>query len=85
VPSIDGGVTFPDIDVTAGASYIPFQLRAGVFVFPKTPTAGASLVLQSGDVLLKPFVYNVYIINRSGVTINSGWTLKGLGVTAQYT
>jgi len=84
VPAIDGA-NYPDIDLTAGASYMPYTMRAGSFVASKTPTAGASALFQSAQIDLMPVLYTVYIINRSGQTISSGWTLKALAAAAQYT
>lgn len=84
VPAIDG-TSFPDIDTTAGASYIPFTMRAGSFVAAKAPTANANALFQSAMVDLMPVLYNVYIINRSGLTMAANWTLKALAAAAQYT
>lgn len=84
VPAIDGA-TFPDIDTTAGASYIPFAMKAGSFVAAKAPTANTNMLFQSATVDLMPALYNVYIINRSGQTISANWALKVLAAAAQYT
>lgn len=84
VPAIDG-TNFPDIDTTAGTSYIPFTMRAGTFVAPKAPAASTNALLQSGVVELMPVLYNAYIINRSGQTMSANWTLKALAAAAQYT
>lgn len=84
VPSLDG-TNYPDIDATAGASVIPFPMRKGVFMFPKIPTANTNMLFQSGECELFPVIYNVYLINRSGQTLNSGWVLKALPAMNQYT
>ena len=85
VPVLDGA-TVPDVDMTGGASYVPFQHRVGgPFVAAKAQTAATNALFQSGVVELMPVLYNVYIINRSGQTISSGWTLKALAAAAQYT
>ena len=84
VPAIDG-TNFPDIDTTAGASYIPFTLRAGSFVASKAPTASTNALFQSAPFDLMPVLYNAYIINRSGQTMSANWTLKALAAAAQYT
>lgn len=84
VPAIDG-TNFPDIDTTAGASYIPYTMRFGSFVAAKAPSANVDARLQSAPVELMPVLYNVYIINRSGQTISSGWSMKALAAAAQYT
>lgn len=84
VPAIDGA-NFPDIDTTSGVSYIPYTMRFGSFVAPKTPTANANALFQSAPVDLMPVLYNVYILNRSGQTISSSWSIKALATAAQYT
>jgi hypothetical protein len=84
VPAIDGA-NFPDIDVTAGASYIPFTQRVGSFVASKAPTAATNALFQSAPLDLMPVLYNVYILNRSGQTISANWTMKALAAAAQYT
>jgi hypothetical protein len=84
VPALDG-TSFPDVDTTAGASYIPFTMRAGSFVAAKTPTANTNALFQSAMVDLMPVLYNVYILNRSGQTMAANWTLKALAAAAQYT
>jgi hypothetical protein len=84
VPAIDGA-TFPDIDTTAGASYIPYPMQAGSFIAPKAPAANTNALFQSATVDLMPALYNVYIINRSGQTISVNWALKVLAAAAQYT
>jgi hypothetical protein len=84
VPAIDGA-NFPDIDTTAGASYIPYPMRVGSFVFARVPTANSALLMQSGTVELLPLLYNVYIVNRSGQSINVNWTMKVAATAVQYT
>jgi hypothetical protein len=84
VPALDG-VNFPDIDTTTGSSYIPYTMRAGSFVSPKALSANTPYLFQSGVVELMPVLYNVYIINRSGQTISSGWSMKAVATAAQYT
>jgi hypothetical protein len=84
VPAIDG-TNFPDIDTTAGASYIPSAMLQGVFIAPKAPTANTLMLFQSAVVDLMPVLYNVYILNRSGQTVSVNWTLKALAAAAQYT
>lgn len=84
VPAIDG-VNFPDIDVTAGASYISPTMLAASFSAAKAPTSAVNALFQSAPVDLMPALYNVYILNRSGQTMSSGWALKVLAAAAQYT
>jgi hypothetical protein len=84
VPSIDG-TNFPDVDTTAGASYIPYTMRVGSFVAPKAPGANTNVLFSSAPIDLFPTLYNVYILNRSGQTMSSGAVLKAMGAAAQYT
>jgi hypothetical protein len=84
VPAIDGSL-FPDVDLTAGSSYIAFQMNAGSFTASKAPTAATLALFSSGVVDLMPTLYNVYILNRSGQTMSANWSLKALAVAAQYT
>jgi hypothetical protein len=84
VPVIDGASS-PDVDLTAGASYIPYTMRAGSFVASKVPTANTNALFSSLPVDLFPTLYNVYILNRSGQTIATGAVLKAMGAAAQYT
>jgi hypothetical protein len=85
VPSIDGGTTFPDVDTTAGASAIAYPHLAGSFVAAKTPIVNATMNFATAPVDLFPAVYNIYILNRSGQSLNSGAVLKVQGTAAQYT
>jgi hypothetical protein len=85
VPSIDGGTTFPDVDTTAGASTIAYPHLAGSFVAAKTPGTGTTMNFATAPVDLFPALYNVYILNRSGQTLNSSAVLKVQGTVAQYT
>lgn len=84
VPVIDG-TSSPDVDLTAGASYIPYTMRAGSFVASKAPTAITNALFSSMPVDLFPTLYSVYILNRSGQTISTGAVLKAMGAAAQYT
>jgi hypothetical protein len=84
VPAIDGA-SFPDIDTTAGASYIPYTMKAGSLIAAKAPTANTNALFQSAPVDLLPTLYNVYIVNKSGQTISANWALKVLAAAAQYT
>lgn len=84
VPAIDG-TNFPDVDTTAGASYIPYTQRVGSFVASKAPTVNANALFSSLPVDLFPTLYNAFILNRSGQTISTGAVLKAMGAAAQYT
>jgi hypothetical protein len=82
VPALDG-TNYPDVDVTAGASYIPFSMRVGSFVASKVPTAATNARFVSNSVDLLPVLYQAYIINRSGQTISVNWSLKVAASAAQ--
>ena len=84
IPAIDGE-NFPDIDTTAGASYIPYTMRAGSFVASKAPNANTNAIFPSAPIDLMPVLYSVYILNKSGQTMSINWTLKALAAAAQYT
>ena len=84
LPAIDG-TNYPDIDTTAGASYIPYTSRVGSFVAAKAPTANTNAMFSSTPVDLFPTLYTAYIINRSGQTMSTGAVLKAMGAAAQYT
>jgi len=84
VPKLDG-TNLPDVDTTAGSSALPSPTYAGVFVATKAPTASTNARFVTGNVQFNPLLYTVYILNRSGQTISANWTLKEVGVQAQYT
>jgi hypothetical protein len=86
VPSIDGGVTFPDVDLTAGASVIAYPHRwNSPFVASKAPTASTPMNFATLPGDLFPAVYSVYLINRSGQTMSVGAVVKGQAFAVQYT
>lgn len=86
VPSIDGGTTFPDVDMTAGSSYVAWTHRwASTFVASKVPTSGVAMNFATLPGDLGPYVYNVYLINRSLQTISTGAVLKAQASAVQYT
>jgi hypothetical protein len=82
VPALDG-TNYPDVDMTAGTSYIPFSMRVGSFVASKVPTASTNARFVSNSVDLLPVLYQAYIINRSGQTISVNWALKVAASAAQ--
>lgn len=84
VPVIDG-TNSPDVDLTAGTSYIPFTYRVEGLVASKAPTANTNALFSTLPADLFPTLYNVYILNRSGQTISTGAVLKAMGAAAQYT
>lgn len=84
LPALDG-TNFPDIDLTAGTSYLPPSAFAAVFMATKAPTASTDARFVASNVTFNPLLLRPYILNRSGQTISSNWSLKAVGVQAQYT
>lgn len=84
VPAIDG-TNYPDVDTTAGASYIAHPMRVGQFVAPKAMTASTNMLFQSAPVDILPLLYTAYIKNFCGQTISANWTLKAVAAGVQYT
>lgn len=84
LPALDG-TNYPDIDTTAGTSRLPYAAYAGSFEATKAPTANTNARFLSPVVTFNPLLFNPYIVNRSGQTMTSNWTLKAVGVQGQYT
>ena len=84
VPAIDG-TNYPDIDLTAGTSYIPFNYLVGSFIASKIPTAATNALFTSPSIDLQPVLYRVYILNRAGQTMTANWSLSVVASAAQYT
>ena len=84
IPSIDG-TNFSDVDTTSGSSFISYPAYVGSFVCCKTPTASTNMRFHSAPIRLRSFLYKPYILNRSGQTIASTWTLKVMSLRFQYT
>lgn len=78
------GTNYPDIDTTGGSSALPPSGYVGNFVATKAPTANTDTRFNSPIILLPPFLYKAYILNRSGQTISAGWTLKVMSYRLQY-
>ncbi len=83
VPKLDG-TNAPDVDTTSGSSALPYESFAAVFTAIKAPTASTDMRFITGTVNLQPILYTAYIINTSGQTISSNWTLKIVPAQAQY-
>jgi hypothetical protein len=83
VPALDG-TNYPDVDVTGGASALPPPTYLGNIVCVKAPTANTDMRFVSPLFSLPPFLYKVYLLNRSGQTISAGWTLKVMSARRQY-
>lgn len=88
LPSLDG-TTFPDVDLTAGSSFISPPHTAGLFIAAKQPGNNTDALFATGIVPLLPILYRAYIINRSSqtMTVTSGtsWRLRMISAQEQYT
>ena len=84
VPILDG-TNLPDLDLTSGASRLPFSAYVGIFDCTKAPTAATNMRFITGNVTFNPLLMRPYIINRSGQTISANWSLKAVSVQGQYT
>jgi hypothetical protein len=87
VPLLDG-TNLPDVDLTAGTSYISPNGYVGNFLCAKQAVTATDMRFFLGPVPLFPALYRAYILNRSGqtVTTSSGtsWQLKVVSAQAQY-
>lgn len=87
VPKMDG-TNLPQIDLTSGSSYIPYAHRVGTFVAAATPSTSTTTRFTTASVdaiSILPLLYTAHIINRSGQTISSSWSLKVITARHQYT
>lgn len=88
VPLIDG-TNLPDVDLTAGSSYISPNAFAGNFIVTKQAVAATDLRIHSGPVFLMPHLHRAYVINRSGQTFTTtsgtSWQLRVVTAQQQYT
>ncbi len=83
-PALDG-TNFPDVDLTGSSSFLQYSSFIGNFMCPKTPTASTNMRFNSSVTRLRPLIYRPYILNRSGQTIASTWSLKVQSTRLQYT
>jgi hypothetical protein len=87
VPLLDG-TNLPDVDLTAGASYIAATGSMGSFICAKQAVTATDMRFFLGPVPLFPTLYRAYLLNRSGqtMTTSSGtsWQLKVVSAQAQY-
>lgn len=84
VPLLDG-TNLPDLDLTAGSSRLPYACYAGVFECQKAPAANTNMRFVTGNIAFNPLLLRPYLLNRSGQTISTNWSLKAVSVQAQYT
>jgi hypothetical protein len=83
LPSLDGGTTYPDVDLTAGTSVIPRPSYVCSFVAVKAPVANTDMVFTTNLAILHPVMYKAYLLNTSGQIISAGWTLRTVPAQAQ--
>lgn len=88
VPLLDG-TNLPDVNLTAGSSYIPLAGFVGNFVSPKQLVTATDTRFFLGPVALFPCLYRAYILNRSTQTITTtsgtSWQLRVVSSQVQYT
>lgn len=82
VPALDG-TNYPDLDLTATTSFIPYPHYAGNFIASKAPSSNTDMRCASPVVRLRPWLYKAYVLNRSGQTVSAGWTLKVMSARLQ--
>ena len=83
-PALDG-TNFPDVDLTSSSSFLQYSSFVGNFTCPKVPTGSTNMRFNSPVIRLRPLIYRPYILNRSGQTIASTWSLKVQSTRLQYT
>ncbi len=84
IPAIDGS-NFADVDLTGGSSFISYPAYLGNFICSKAPTGSTNMRFHSSPIRIRPLLYKPYILNRSGQTIASTWSLKIITNRYQYT
>lgn len=78
VPKLDG-TNYADKD-TSTPLFQPSHY-AGKFITPNTGTTARRMTIEDVDV--GPYVYDAWLVNLSGQTVSTGWTLKAFPVKAQ--
>lgn len=84
LPILDG-TNAPDIDLTGGASRLPYAALVASLEATKAPTANTNARFIAGPVFFNPLLFRPYVLNRSGQTMSANWALKVVSVQAQYT
>lgn len=84
VPLLDGS-NLPDVDLTAGTSFLSPSHRVGAFVVPKQAVTATDMRMTLGPVFLFPVLHRAYLLNRSTqtMTTTSGTSWQLRAVTAQ--
>lgn len=84
VPIVDG-TNLPDVDLTGGASRLPYAAYVASFECTKAPTANTNMRFISGNIAINPLLYRPYILGKAGQTISANWSLKAVSAQGQYT
>jgi hypothetical protein len=88
VPLLDG-TNLPDVDLTAGTSYVSSAGFVGNFICAKQAVTATDMRFFLGPVALFPTKYRPYILNRSGqtatTTSGTSWQLRVVTAAGQYT
>lgn len=84
-PALDG-TNFPDVLLTSGASVLPYTCFKGNFSQTvTTPTTNVAMLFVTDRIRLLPFLYKVYLLNRSGQSIKTtNFTMKVMSARVQY-
>lgn len=75
LPKMDG-TNLPAFDSTSGAAVLPGACYVGAFIATKAPTANTDMIFVTPTVDIDPRLYTAHLVNKSGQTISSNWTLK---------
>lgn len=77
VPANDG-TNFADVNTTSGSSYLSPSQFAGTIPVTLSQTASQRMT-SSTRIPLGPRLYKVYLLNRTGQSLSSGWSLTVYG------
>jgi hypothetical protein len=88
VPLVDG-TDLPNVNLTAGASYLSAGALRGVFDVVAQAVTATDMRFAIDNIPLMPLLYRPYILNRSGQTMTTtsgtSWQLKVVTSREQYT
>ena len=84
LPALDG-TNYPSFDLTGGASAFPLNAYVASFIADAVPVVSTNVLLTSPIVELFPVLYTAAILNQSGQTMTSSWTLKVVTAQGSYT
>lgn len=77
VPANDG-TNFADVNTTSGSSSLSSSQFAGTIPVTLSQT-GSQRMTSGARIPLGPRLYKVYLLNRTGQTLSSGWSLTVYG------